>query len=62
MDKKIERRGRPRKHARDRRTEWIGAAVTRDEKREFQARATAAGQTDTAYLRSCAGIDGGKAK
>ncbi len=54
---KSERRGRPRKPARERRTEWIGAAVTHEEKREFKARAVAAGhETDTSYLRECVGF------
>jgi hypothetical protein len=51
-----DRRGRPRKRAAERRTEWIGAAVTREEKRAFKARAFAAGMTDTQYLRRQAGI------
>jgi hypothetical protein len=48
-------RGRPRKAAPDKRSRWLGVAVTPSQKVDFSLRAQAAGITESAYLRLCIG-------
>lgn len=57
MTKKIDGRGRPKKPPGEKRSEWIGAAVTPAEKRDFRQRARAANVPESGYLRKCAGFD-----
>ena len=56
MDK-IETRGRKPVPKAERRSEWIGAAVTRAQKKAFAARAAALGRSESDHLRRCAGVE-----
>lgn len=57
---KIENRGRKKIPRNKRRSEWIGAALTVDQKTDFQTRAQSSGLSESNFLRMLCGISDGK--